>query len=140
MGLITFHIDKKEVDDWISDKASNLPSEFSRLIEDFKEIYGIEISIFTPVDQFLLVSSAIFVDTGPYSWIADNEQPYFPYVILGTSEHWIGSVVFISKIGEFRYIGMHPGTAPNDYQSMAYDAADSDIDVRCDEFLSWITE
>ena len=58
---------------------------------------------------------------GPFSYIISPDEgvaPYALFVILGTQPHWIGSSILIPNVG-WRYIGMHPGTAPNDFLQRA---------------------
>lgn len=138
MGSINI-ITSKEIQDEIQGISQELPNYFKNFIEGLKELFGVELSIYTPYDQGDLVSSAFFTDLGEYSWMSDNEKNYYPFVILGTGEHWIGSAVFIAKIGEWRYIGMHPGTAPQDYPLQALESGEPQVDPRLDEMGSWIT-
>lgn len=136
MGSITIHWDKTGTDD-IKEKASQLPEQFTTLIDNLKEVYGISIDIYTPFAEGALVAGNIIVDDGQYSFYSDNQMPYYPYVVLGTSSHWIGSPVLISGVG-WRYIGEHPGTAPQDFPQWAFDESEGSVDSRCDEFMNWI--
>lgn len=138
MGSIYIKIEKDNLVSFISDKSSNTPNEFQRIVDDIKETIGINLTIESPVDQGNLVSGNMIIENGPYSFYTDNEMSYYPFVVKGTNEHWIGSPVFINSIGEFRYIGMHPGTAPNDFPQRALEDSESDIMGKCEEFLSWI--
>jgi hypothetical protein len=147
MGNISFNYEKDEVIDYLSSRLGNLPTEFRNMIEELKEVYGIQISIYTPVGETMdLVSHHVFVDTGPYSFFVDNEMMYFPYVIKGTPEHQICPLMpayslYWEGLGHPLPIGRcvtHPGTAPQDYMEMSFDAADAEVDRVISEFGSWL--
>ena len=77
--------------------------------------------------------------TGPFSYIIYPDEgvaPYALFVILGTAPHWIGHAINMPGIG-WRYIGMHPGTAPNDFLQRAEDQSQSIIDSDVNELEDW---
>lgn len=137
MGSIYIKPEKDNLVSLFSDKSSNISNEFQRIVDDIKETVGVNLTIESPVDQGNLVSGNMIIENGPYSFYTDNEMSYYPFVVKGTNEHWIGSPVYINGVG-WRYIGMHPGTAPNDFPQRALDNSESEIIGKCEELLSWI--
>lgn len=136
MGSIYVISDKALVSD-IQAIVEQLPDYFKQnVIEGAKEDYGFYLSIYTPVDEGILVGSNIFIDDGPYDFYSDNEKDYYPFVVLGTRPHWIGSPVNIK--GSWVYIGEHPGTAPQDFPLLAFEEGDQSIDSRLEEMATWI--
>ena len=140
LGEISIIIHKDEVIGDLTQKSSSISTEFQNVVDNIKETIGVELSIAAPVDTGDLVSGNMTVDSGNYSFYTDNTMPYYPFVVLGTSPHWIGSAVFINKIGEWRYIGMHPGTVANDFPERALEYGTPEIESRCEEFLNWIVD
>lgn len=139
MGSILITIDKNEVMGKLTDTSSNMSSEFQRLVNDIKEVVGVNLSIEAPVGcTHNLVTSNMIIDTGLFDFYTDNSADYYPFVVLGTSSHPINSPVFICSIGEWRYMTDHPGTMPNDFPSRAADDSEGEILSRAEEFVSWI--
>ena len=136
MGFINILV-VKDVLSEISDIQNELPNQFKTIVTDgLKEDYSFHISVYTPIRDGDLVGGHVVTDEGDYGFFFDNEMYYYPYIILGTKAHWIGSPVLIE--GSWVYIGMHPGTAPNDYMLMAFDAGELDVDSRLEDMGNWI--
>jgi hypothetical protein len=136
MGFINIVVLKDVVNE-LQATRDGLSDHFkTTVIDGLKEDYSFQIAIFTPFKEGNLVGANIVVDTGDYDFYFDNEMYYYPYIILGTQPHWIGSPVMID--GGWVYIGMHPGTSPNDFMENAFVETDPSVDSRLDEIGSWI--
>lgn len=136
MGSINVVILKDFLDD-LKSTIDELPDQFKAIVIDpLREDSAFFLSVYTPFDEGGLVGDNIIVEDGQFSFYSDNPREYYPYVILGTSEHWIGSPVNIK--GSWVYIGMHPGTAPQDYPLMAFEDLEPTVDPRLDDMGSWI--
>lgn len=135
MGTITV-ITTKDLVQELQQTTGELPDHFRNMMEGLKEDYSFNISAYVLFREGNLAGGHIITDEGEYGFFFDNEMSYYPYVILGTQAHWIGSPVMID--GSWVYIGMHPGTAPYDYMEMAFDATEGEVDSRIDELGSWI--
>jgi hypothetical protein len=136
MGSITIIVLKDVVEE-LRSTIDDLPDQFQTIIIDpLKEDSAFFLSIYTPFDEGDLVSENMVVDDGQFSFYTDNPLEYYPYVVLGTRAHWIGSPVNIK--GSWVYIGEHPGTAPQDYPGMAFEDLELTVDSRLDEMGSWI--
>jgi len=127
----------KDIASEIQDFKDSIPTEFkTRVIEGSKEDFAYFISVYIPFREGGLAGGIIVIDTGEYDYFFDNERYYNPFVILGTQPHWIGSPVLIND--SWVYIGMHPGTAPQDYMEMAFEPGSDAVDPRLEDMADWM--
>lgn len=140
---VTTIINKDEVQNWIEQIISELPDQTGNLVLDILNLLSSIAEVLAPFrlgnlrDSHVITVSGLIGDLG-------NTASYFPYIILGTAPHSIGSSILIN--GEWRYIGlsptgagkMHPGTAPNDYMADTLDSGDGSIDDLANNFLEWM--
>lgn len=140
-GKITLNLRKEAVANTLQEKLSNAPSKaqqsFNAMLTSVEEHFQME----APVMRGFMRDATTSEYTGELSGVVytDDNVFYKPFVVLGTAPHWIGSPVFIFQVG-WRYIGMHPGTDPNDYPERARMGAEESIDSIIDNFMDYIAE
>ena len=145
MGQIQVSKDGDAIVSFFEDKLSSLEDKSSELIGNITDAFGAIATVTSPI-QFGGLRDSIYQEYSGLEGIVNATAEYFPYVILGTQPHSIGSSVYM--YGVWRYIGLsplgngtiHPGTQANDFMQEAFDSGDSMVDQMLEEFGSWLIE
>lgn len=147
LGVINIITNKENLINILNEKVSQLPQKSNEFIQEILNVFELIARVLAPVGTGLLRDS-IQVFMGSTEGYVTSLLDYFPYVILGTPAHDIGSPVWIPQAGGWRYIGVspagrgkpHPGTKPNDFMADTFDSGMPEVDTRSDQFLAWIVE
>ncbi|WJI09186.1 hypothetical protein FGU46_03300 [Methanobacterium sp. CWC-01] len=131
---------KDEVTPFLESLLERLPGEADNLVNNVGEVFLEYLQEYTPIGcTHELYSRTEMTVTGLLSRLIDSSAAHFPFNVLGTSPHWIGSSIFICGVG-WRYIGEHPGTQPNDYPSLAFMDGLGPAENVADEWLNNLLE
>lgn len=159
MGEIRVEKEDGIVTAWITALSSGVTPQSVQLIDDLADIYEGWFRVEAPVLWGDLQNGTTIDVISPLGRLIYSDAPHFPFVVLGTNPHSIGSAINIKGVG-WRYIGLspltsgtylgknvgkegggkgtiHPGTQPNDFPSRAFDNAQGQVDNRIDEYLNW---
>lgn len=144
MGYIQTEKDDGLVTAWITAISSGVTPQSVQLVDDLADIYEGWFRIEAPVLWGDLQNGTTIDVISPLGRLIYSDAPHFPFVVLGTKPHSIGSAINIKGVG-WRYIGLspkgkgtiHPGTPPNDFPARAFDNAQGQIDNRIEEYLNW---
>lgn len=141
MGIIYIEIDRS-LSHEIEGKRDDLEPRFNELFEQLKELYSIQVAIYTPFWKGGLVAGLFFEDIGVFGFFMDNTEVYYPFVILGTDPHIIEGNPWLYWEGADHPVRrvQHPGTAANDFMATAYDASEGDVNSELSQFLDWVVE
>lgn len=139
MGSVDIEI-KDEVSPYIQDIIDDFIPQTSSMMDDIAEIYKghleaeapigetqelADLSMWEAIGQF---ERFIFSGSGHFDWVVLGTEPHDIYPVNAQALFWEGADHPVKHV-------FHPGTAPNDYPSVAFESADSDVDSRMDEML-----
>jgi hypothetical protein len=159
MGYIQTEKDDGLVTAWITALSSGVTPQSVALIDNIAEDVEEKFRFEAPVLWSDLMNGTTIDVISPLGRLIYSNAPHFPFVVLGTKPHSIGSAINIKGVG-WRYIGLspltggtylgksvgregggkgtiHPGTPPNDFPARAFDNAQGQIDNRIEEYLNW---
>jgi len=146
MGTITIHPDKDQIIDDIQGKLNQLQDKAQDMIIDVSDLFMSIARVLAPyLTGELRDSIQVFLGSSLEATI-ESLLNYFEYVILGTSEHDIGSPIWIPQVADWRYIGLspagrgkpHPGTKANDFMEDAMAEGENEAEHRIDNFMEWL--
>lgn len=136
---VTIKLDYSQLVTALGNKISEIPQRTVDLVDDISDIGDAYLRDEAPVLWGELQNSHVVEVVGPYRRLLYPTAPHAPNVILGSPPHYIGSPVLIKDVG-WRYIGMHPGNAPNDYPKRAKDLTESTIQPLLADYVDWLID
>lgn len=141
MSELGIKIDKAALESYLSTKLNELPEKARELLGDessgIAEKYRAAMIDEAPYVTGDLREGHIVEETGEYERLITSDVPHFPFVVLGTRAHvirgnpwlyWEGAEHPVRRVN-------HPGTAPNDYVSRAFENAEGAVDAEIQRFL-----
>lgn len=143
MGEIVIEVNKEDLMNILSEKASQLDVKAEEMVVDISDEVEVNMKIEAPeaprdCDGGNLKSNINVQTISPLHRLVKSEAEYTKYVIDGTPPHLINSPIYICGGVGWRFIVEHPGTQPNDFVDRAEKKSQDYAQRRRDELLAWL--